>query len=82
MEKRRDTCKTDGPIDGPRGGCAFRGAKLALQPIVDAVHLVHGPIICQGHSWESRPTATRDTTLHRHSVSSGGSRQQPERPDP
>lgn len=47
------------------GGCAFRGAKLALQPITDAAHLVHGPITCQGHSWESRPTCSSGPTIHR-----------------
>ncbi|PPQ35183.1 nitrogenase molybdenum-cofactor synthesis protein NifE [Rhodoblastus acidophilus] len=51
------------------GGCAFRGAKLALQPIVDALHLVHGPIMCQGHGWESRPTASPGPTLHRFALS-------------
>lgn len=50
----------------PRGGgCAFRGAKLALQPITDVAHLVHGPITCQGHSWDSRPTCSTGPRLHR-----------------
>ena len=47
------------------GGCAFCGAKMSLQPIVDAVHLIHGPMVCLGHSWESRPTASSGTALHR-----------------
>lgn len=48
-----------------RGGCAFRGARLGLQPIVDVAHLVHGPITCQGHSWDSRPTGSSGARLHR-----------------
>ena len=36
------------------GGCAFDGAKIALQPIVDVAHIVHGPIACEGNSWDSR----------------------------
>src|SRR5208282_4753711 len=36
------------------GGCAFDGAKIALQPITDAAHLVHGPIACEGNSWDNR----------------------------
>jgi nitrogenase molybdenum-cofactor synthesis protein NifE len=28
------------------GGCAFDGAKIVLQPIADAAHLVHGPSAC------------------------------------
>ena len=46
-------------------GCAFRGAKLALQPITDVAHLVHGPITCQGHSWAVRPTFSSGSQLHR-----------------
>ncbi|MEF2965425.1 nitrogenase iron-molybdenum cofactor biosynthesis protein NifE [Paenibacillus sp. M1] len=36
------------------GGCAFDGAQIALLPIADAAHLVHGPATCIGTSWESR----------------------------
>ncbi len=37
-----------------QGGCAFDGASIALVPITDAAHLVHGPIACAGNSWGSR----------------------------
>ena len=37
-----------------QGGCAFDGASIALVPITDAAHLVHGPIGCSGNSWNSR----------------------------
>ncbi|MCR6629194.1 MAG: nitrogenase iron-molybdenum cofactor biosynthesis protein NifE [Magnetospirillum sp.] len=50
------------------GGCAFRGAKMALQPIVDAAHLVHGPVTCQGLSWDVRPTASSGPRLHRDTL--------------
>lgn len=44
------------PCNKPNtGGCAFRGAKMALQPICDAAHLVHGPVTCEGLSWDVRP---------------------------
>ncbi|HXP98164.1 MAG TPA: nitrogenase iron-molybdenum cofactor biosynthesis protein NifE [Telmatospirillum sp.] len=36
------------------GGCAFDGAKITLQPITDCIHLVHGPIACEGNSWDRR----------------------------
>jgi nitrogenase molybdenum-cofactor synthesis protein NifE len=49
------------------GGCAFDGAKIALQPITDAAHLVHGPIACEGNSWDSRHTATSGPRLYRTS---------------
>jgi nitrogenase molybdenum-cofactor synthesis protein NifE len=47
------------------GGCAFDGAKIALQPITDAAHLVHGPIACEGNSWDSRNTGSSGSTLYR-----------------
>ena len=31
------------------GGCAFDGAMIALQPIVDVAHLVHAPLACAGN---------------------------------
>jgi nitrogenase molybdenum-cofactor synthesis protein NifE len=46
------------------GGCAFDGAKIALQPITDAAHLVHGPIACEGNSWGSRNSATTGPILY------------------
>ncbi|WP_068785418.1 nitrogenase iron-molybdenum cofactor biosynthesis protein NifE [Paenibacillus phocaensis] len=36
------------------GGCSFDGAQIALLPIADAAHLVHGPGACAGNSWETR----------------------------
>lgn len=47
------------------GGCAFDGAKIALQPITDAAHLVHGPIACEGNSWDSRHAFSSGPTLYR-----------------
>ncbi|NTV09992.1 MAG: nitrogenase iron-molybdenum cofactor biosynthesis protein NifE [Zoogloea sp.] len=47
------------------GGCAFDGAKIALQPIVDVAHLVHGPIACEGNSWDNRSSASSSSRLYR-----------------
>jgi nitrogenase molybdenum-cofactor synthesis protein NifE len=47
------------------GGCAFDGAKIALQPIVDVAHLVHGPIACEGNSWDNRHSASSGPQLYR-----------------
>ncbi len=47
------------------GGCCFDGAKIALQPITDAVHLVHGPIACEGNSWDGRNTGSSGSDLYR-----------------
>ncbi len=47
------------------GGCAFDGAKIALQPIADVAHLVHGPIACEGNSWDNRHSASSGPQLYR-----------------
>ena len=47
------------------GGCAFDGAKIALQPVTDVVHLVHGPIACEGNSWDNRHAASSGPMLYR-----------------
>jgi nitrogenase molybdenum-iron cofactor biosynthesis protein NifE len=49
------------------GGCAFDGAKIVLQPIADAAHLVHGPIACEGNSWDSRHSLSSGPLLYRTS---------------
>jgi nitrogenase molybdenum-cofactor synthesis protein NifE len=47
------------------GGCAFDGAKIALQPIVDAAHLVHGPLACEGNGWDNRNCGSSGPLLYR-----------------
>jgi nitrogenase molybdenum-cofactor synthesis protein NifE len=50
---------------GAAGGCAFDGAKIALQPITDVAHLVHGPIACEGNSWDNRGAFSSGSQLYR-----------------
>src|ERR1039457_7450249 len=59
-KERKKGCSKQLSPGAAAGGCAFDGAKIALQPITDVAHLVHGPIACEGHSWDNR-----------HSLSSG-----------
>jgi nitrogenase molybdenum-cofactor synthesis protein NifE len=47
------------------GGCAFDGAQIALLPIADVAHIVHGPIACAGSSWDNRGTRSSGPTLFR-----------------
>ena len=47
------------------GGCAFDGAQIALLPIADVAHVVHGPIACAGSSWENRGTRSTGPELFR-----------------
>ena len=47
------------------GGCSFDGAQIALLPIADVAHIVHGPIACAGSSWDNRGTRSTGPTLWR-----------------
>src|SRR5208282_6731682 len=47
------------------GGCAFDGAKIALQPIADVAHIVHGPIACEGNGWDNRGSKSSGPLLYR-----------------
>ncbi len=49
------------------GGCAFDGAKIVLQPVTDAAHLIHGPLACEGNSWDNRGSASSGPDLWRTS---------------
>jgi len=53
-KERKKGCAKQLAPGAAAGGCAFDGAKIALQPIVDVAHLVHGPIACEGNSWDNR----------------------------
>ncbi|NJK53372.1 MAG: nitrogenase iron-molybdenum cofactor biosynthesis protein NifE, partial [Leptolyngbyaceae cyanobacterium SU_3_3] len=52
--KKNKSCTQVAQPGAAQGGCAFDGAMIALVPITDAAHLVHGPIACAGNSWGSR----------------------------
>ncbi|MDR3352026.1 MAG: nitrogenase iron-molybdenum cofactor biosynthesis protein NifE [Zoogloeaceae bacterium] len=47
------------------GGCAFDGAQIALLPIADVAHIVHGPIACSGNSWDNRGARSSGPALYR-----------------
>jgi nitrogenase molybdenum-cofactor synthesis protein NifE len=47
------------------GGCAYDGAMIALQPIVDVAHIVHGPIACLGNSWDNRGSKSSGVETYR-----------------
>jgi len=47
------------------GGCAFDGAQIALLPIADVAHIVHGTIACAGSSWDNRGTRSSGETLYK-----------------
>jgi len=63
--ERRKGCTKQLQPGAMAGGCAFDGAKIALQPIADVAHLVHGPIACEGNSWGSRNSGSSGPILYR-----------------
>lgn len=64
-QARKKGCTKQLQPGAAAGGCAFDGAKIALQPIVDVAHLVHGPIACEGNSWDNRSSASSGPQLYR-----------------
>ena len=65
--ERKKGCAKQLTPGAAAGGCAFDGAKIVLQPIVDAAHLVHGPIACEGNSWDNRNAKSSGPLLYRTS---------------
>jgi len=49
--------------------CVFCGSRVVLYPIVDALHLIHGPIGCAVYTWELRGSLSSGPELHRMSFS-------------
>jgi nitrogenase molybdenum-cofactor synthesis protein NifE len=64
-KERKKGCTKQLTPGAAAGGCAFDGAKIALQPIVDVAHLVHGPIACEGNSWDNRHSGSSGPQLYR-----------------
>jgi nitrogenase molybdenum-cofactor synthesis protein NifE len=66
-KERKKGCSKPLTPGAAAGGCAFDGAKIALQPITDVAHLIHGPLACEGNSWDNRGAASSGPTLWRTS---------------
>ena len=64
-KERKKGCTKQLQPGAAAGGCAFDGAKIALQPFTDVAHLVHGPIACEGNSWDNRGALSSGPQLYR-----------------
>ncbi|MCY6493706.1 nitrogenase iron-molybdenum cofactor biosynthesis protein NifE [Leptolyngbya sp. GGD] len=64
-QKKNKSCTQVAQPGAAQGGCAFDGAMIALVPIADVAHLVHGPIACAGNSWGSRGSLSSGKTLYK-----------------
>lgn len=82
IKERNDSIKTKGQektvlkcdTDSVAGcvsqrACVYCGARVVLNPITDAVHLVHGPIGCASYTWDIRGSLTSGEDLFRTSFS-------------
>ena len=63
--KDKKACQQQAQPGAAQGGCAFDGASIALVPITDVAHLVHGPIACSGNSWGRRGRLSSGSMLYK-----------------
>ncbi|MDF2523942.1 MAG: nitrogenase molybdenum-iron cofactor biosynthesis protein NifE [Clostridiales bacterium] len=49
--------------------CVYCGARVVLNPITDAFHIVHGPIGCASYTWDIRGSLSSGSELFRNSFS-------------
>ena len=49
--------------------CVYCGARVVLNPVADALHLVHGPIGCASYTWDIRGSLNSGDALYREGFS-------------
>ncbi|MFZ7132542.1 MAG: nitrogenase iron-molybdenum cofactor biosynthesis protein NifE [Eubacteriales bacterium] len=49
--------------------CVYCGARVVLNPITDAVHIIHGPIGCSSYTWDIRGSLSSGSEMFRNSFS-------------
>ncbi|HWR44809.1 nitrogenase iron-molybdenum cofactor biosynthesis protein NifE [Sporomusa sp.] len=49
--------------------CVYCGARVVLNPVTDAIHLVHGPVGCASYTWDIRGSLSSGSELYRNSFS-------------
>lgn len=49
--------------------CVYCGARVVLNPITDAYHIVHGPIGCASYTWDIRGSLSSGEEIYRNSFS-------------
>jgi len=73
----KDSCHGDGircekaSVSGSvsQRACVYCGARVVLNPITDAFHIVHGPIGCASYTWDIRGSLSSGSDLYRNSFS-------------
>lgn len=84
-ERKRSIAKGDGcgircDSDSVSGAvsqraCVYCGARVVLNPITDAAHIVHGPIGCASYTWDIRGSLSSGSERYRNSYSTDLSEQ-------
>lgn len=83
LEERKDfiCCNDNGKNEGikcdkdsvagsvSQRACVYCGARVVLNPITDAFHIVHGPIGCASYTWDIRGSLTSGPDTYRNSFS-------------
>jgi nitrogenase molybdenum-cofactor synthesis protein NifE len=64
---RCDSNSVSGAIS--QRACVYCGARVVLNPITDAFHIVHGPIGCASYTWDIRGSLSSGDDLYRNSFS-------------
>src|SRR5471030_2747735 len=70
--KNKNTMKCDSDsLSGSisQRACVYCGARVVLNPITDAYHIVHGPIGCASYTWDIRGSLSSGDELYRNSCS-------------
>lgn len=49
--------------------CVYGGARVVLNPITDAIHIVHGPVGCASYTWDIRGSLTSGSDTFRNTFS-------------
>jgi nitrogenase molybdenum-cofactor synthesis protein NifE len=69
-EKRKLECdgnSVSGSVS--QRACVYCGARVVLNPITDAFHIVHGPIGCASYTWDIRGSLSSESENYRNSYS-------------
>lgn len=70
MKNKKIKCESNS-VEGSvsQRACVYCGARVVLNPITDAYHIVHGPIGCASYTWDIRGSLTSDSEVFRNSFS-------------
>ncbi len=69
-EKKKLKCEQDSVAGAvSQRACVYCGARVVLNPITDAYHIVHGPIGCSSYTWDIRGSLSSGAQAFRNSFS-------------